>query len=105
MVVMAHVFVTLCCDHVSLWRQGEEEEDAEEKEREKEKEAAAKAATQSQASAGAGHGGPIIGTDVELPVGFERPVIIHRAILGSVERMFAILLEHTAGKWCVSTGW
>lgn len=26
-------------------------------------------------------------------------VIIHRAILGSVERMFAILLEHYAGKW------
>lgn len=29
----------------------------------------------------------------------ERPVIIHRAILGSVERMFAILLEHYKGKW------
>lgn len=29
----------------------------------------------------------------------ERPVIIHRAILGSVERMFAILCEHYAGKW------
>ena len=29
----------------------------------------------------------------------ERPVIIHRAILGSVERMFAILTEHFAGKW------
>ncbi|EGD77339.1 threonyl-tRNA synthetase isoform 2 [Salpingoeca rosetta] len=28
-----------------------------------------------------------------------RPVIIHRAILGSVERMFAILCEHYAGKW------
>ena len=26
-------------------------------------------------------------------------VMIHRAILGSVERMFAILLEHYAGKW------
>lgn len=31
--------------------------------------------------------------------GFETPVIIHRAILGSVERMFAILMEHTGGKW------
>ena len=31
--------------------------------------------------------------------GFERPVIVHRAILGSVERMFAILTEHYAGKW------
>ncbi|KAJ2829529.1 threonyl-tRNA synthetase [Coemansia erecta] len=31
--------------------------------------------------------------------GFQRPVIIHRAILGSVERMIAILTEHYAGKW------
>ncbi|KAF6989926.1 hypothetical protein CFC21_007198 [Triticum aestivum] len=49
--------------------------------------------------------------DFALPVRFEltyaaeekakheRPVIIHRAILGSVERMFAILLEHYCGKW------
>lgn len=29
-----------------------------------------------------------------------RPVIIHRAILGSVERMIAILTENYAGKWC-----
>ncbi|KAL2540125.1 Threonine--tRNA ligase [Abeliophyllum distichum] len=29
----------------------------------------------------------------------ERPVMIHRALLGSVERMFAILLEHYKGKW------
>lgn len=29
----------------------------------------------------------------------ERPVMIHRAILGSVERMTAILLEHYKGKW------
>ncbi|KAJ8759024.1 hypothetical protein K2173_003262 [Erythroxylum novogranatense] len=29
----------------------------------------------------------------------ERPVMIHRAILGSCERMFAILLEHYKGKW------
>mmetsp|Transcript_16660 Transcript_16660/g.40841 ORF Transcript_16660/g.40841 Transcript_16660/m.40841 type:complete len:725 (+) Transcript_16660:212-2386(+) len=35
-------------------------------------------------------------TEQNLP---ERPVIIHRAILGSVERMFAILTEHFAGKW------
>jgi threonyl-tRNA synthetase len=27
------------------------------------------------------------------------PVIIHRAILGSFERMLGILVEHTAGKW------
>ena len=31
--------------------------------------------------------------------GSARPVIVHRAILGSVERMFAILVEHYAGKW------
>ena len=29
---------------------------------------------------------------------FETPVLIHRAILGSVERFMAILLEHTSGK-------
>merc|ERR1711924_448267 len=27
------------------------------------------------------------------------PVIIHRAILGSVERMMAVLCEHTGGSW------
>ena len=30
---------------------------------------------------------------------YERPVIVHRAVLGSVERMFAILVEHFACKW------
>jgi threonyl-tRNA synthetase len=30
---------------------------------------------------------------------YARPVIIHRAILGSVERMIAILTENFAGKW------
>lgn len=29
---------------------------------------------------------------------YKRPVMIHRAILGSVERFFAILLEHTDGR-------
>jgi len=29
----------------------------------------------------------------------ERPVMVHRAVLGSVERMMAILIEHYAGKW------
>jgi threonyl-tRNA synthetase len=48
--------------------------------------------------------------DFQLPIRFgleyaddkggaQRPVIVHRAILGSVERMFAILTEHYAGKW------
>jgi threonyl-tRNA synthetase len=27
------------------------------------------------------------------------PVIIHRAVMGSIERMFAMLCEHYAGKW------
>ena len=35
----------------------------------------------------------------ELKPGFERPVMVHRAILGSVERMTGILTEHFAGKW------
>jgi threonyl-tRNA synthetase len=34
-----------------------------------------------------------------LKIGHARPVMIHRAILGSVERMIAILTEHFAGKW------
>lgn len=29
----------------------------------------------------------------------ERPVIIHRALLGSVERMMGVLTEHFAAKW------
>jgi len=34
-----------------------------------------------------------------LKPGFRRPVIVHRAILGSVERFCAILIEHLGGKW------
>jgi len=34
-----------------------------------------------------------------LKPGFRRPVIVHRAVLGSVERFTAILCEHLAGKW------
>lgn len=30
---------------------------------------------------------------------FAKPVMIHRAMLGSVERMFAVLCEHWGGKW------
>jgi len=48
--------------------------------------------------------------DFQLPIKFgllykgddgamHRPVIIHRAILGSVERMIAVLCEHYGGKW------
>ncbi|KAJ8925296.1 hypothetical protein NQ315_009125 [Exocentrus adspersus] len=48
--------------------------------------------------------------DFQLPIRFnlsyvsetgekKRPVIIHRAVLGSVERMIAILTESYAGKW------
>lgn len=35
----------------------------------------------------------------ELPPGYRRPVMIHRAIFGSFERMFGVLAEHFAGKW------
>jgi threonyl-tRNA synthetase len=34
-----------------------------------------------------------------LGPGFARPVMVHRAVLGSVERMFAVLVEHLKGKW------
>lgn len=47
--------------------------------------------------------------DFQLPIQFkleyqtetsmERPVIVHRAVLGSLERMYALLTEHFAGKW------
>lgn len=30
---------------------------------------------------------------------FQRPVMVHRAMLGSVERMIAVLTEHWGGKW------
>jgi threonyl-tRNA synthetase len=43
-------------------------------------------------------GGSEAGTEAAAPA-YETPVIIHRAILGSVERMFGILIEHTGGKW------
>eukprot|EP00835_Amoeboradix_gromovi_P000351 NODE_12_length_45166_cov_0.552511.p6 type:complete len:565 gc:universal NODE_12_length_45166_cov_0.552511:27322-25628(-) len=39
------------------------------------------------------------GLEYRSETGLDRPVMIHRAILGSVERMFAVLLEHYAGKW------
>lgn len=33
------------------------------------------------------------------PAGHVRPVMVHRAVLGSFERFIAILTEHFAGKW------
>jgi len=30
---------------------------------------------------------------------FERPVMVHRAILGSLERFLAIMIEHVQGVW------
>lgn len=44
-------------------------------------------------------GKEIVPSYLELSKGYERPVMIHRAILGSVERMIAVLIEHTGGKW------
>eukprot|EP00345_Euplotes_harpa_P017011 CAMPEP_0168346240 /NCGR_PEP_ID=MMETSP0213-20121227/18130_1 /TAXON_ID=151035 /ORGANISM="Euplotes harpa, Strain FSP1.4" /LENGTH=590 /DNA_ID=CAMNT_0008354807 /DNA_START=174 /DNA_END=1947 /DNA_ORIENTATION=- len=34
-----------------------------------------------------------------LKPGFKRPVIVHRAVLGSIERFISILIEHNLGKW------
>ncbi len=33
------------------------------------------------------------------PSKYDRPVMIHRAMLGSVERMLAVLIEHYGGSW------
>merc|ERR1712129_485906 len=43
--------------------------------------------------------GNVMWREGKLKNGFERPVVIHRAILGSVERFSAIITEHYAGKW------
>lgn len=61
-------------------------------------------------SAGRSHQTATIQLDFQLPRRFnlrysdendqiQTPVIVHRAILGSIERMMAILIEHTGGKW------
>ena len=39
------------------------------------------------------------GLEGKVKPGYERPVMIHRAIFGSVERFTAILCEHFGGKW------
>ena len=38
-------------------------------------------------------------TDKEGSDAFQKPVMVHRAMLGSVERMTAVLAEHWGGKW------
>jgi threonyl-tRNA synthetase len=59
---------------------------------------------------GRSHQCATIQLDFNLPVRFdlqyvneknelERPLIIHRAMYGSLERFIAILIEHTGGKW------
>eukprot|EP00658_Telonema_sp_P-2_P015067 TRINITY_DN15772_c0_g1_i4.p1 TRINITY_DN15772_c0_g1~~TRINITY_DN15772_c0_g1_i4.p1 ORF type:complete len:354 (-),score=103.41 TRINITY_DN15772_c0_g1_i4:481-1542(-) len=35
----------------------------------------------------------------DVPAGHARPVMVHRAMLGSVERMMAVLIEHFQGRW------
>ena len=56
--------------------------------------AKAKTNTLEEAAPGASSGGP------KMPgPGRARPVMIHRAIVGSFERFMAILTEHFAGKW------
>jgi len=44
-------------------------------------------------------GGAASDAEPVLQPGYARPVILHRAILGSVERMTGVLAEHFAGKW------
>jgi threonyl-tRNA synthetase len=39
------------------------------------------------------------GGSSDLPDGYSRPVMIHRAIFGSFERMIGVVTEHLAGKW------
>jgi len=34
-----------------------------------------------------------------LKLGYKRPIIIHRAILGSLERFIGLLCEKTMAKW------
>ncbi|KIH94797.1 threonyl-tRNA synthetase [Sporothrix brasiliensis 5110] len=41
-------------------------------------------------------GGPVV---LPLAPGYARPVMIHRAVLGSFERFIATLSEHFGGKW------
>ncbi|KAI9179396.1 threonyl-tRNA synthetase [Blastocladiella emersonii ATCC 22665] len=63
-----------------------------------------------QDAAGRSHQTATVQLDFQLPQRFgleyenadnsvDRPVMIHRAVLGSVERMFAILAEHYRGHW------
>lgn len=60
---------------------------------------AAAAAEKAEEPAPEGKKGEYVWKEKEVKAGFERPVIIHRAILGSVERQVAILTEHFGGKW------
>ncbi|OTA98588.1 hypothetical protein M426DRAFT_325857 [Hypoxylon sp. CI-4A] len=49
---------------------------------------------------GTGEGGAKKGRVIKpLSPGCARPVIIHRAMAGSIERFMGILIEHFAGKW------
>lgn len=60
------------------------------------KEEAAAAAPADGAASSVPVGGPVI---QPLAPGYSRPVMIHRAVLGSFERFIATLSEHFAGKW------
>jgi threonyl-tRNA synthetase len=71
----------------------DEEKEGEDKKEEKEEKEEFQGAVEKNAK------GEVIWREGKLKNGFERPVVIHRAILGSVERMSAILMEHYAGKW------
>uniref|UniRef100_A0A0G4I6R3 threonine--tRNA ligase n=1 Tax=Chromera velia CCMP2878 TaxID=1169474 RepID=A0A0G4I6R3_9ALVE len=76
---------------------------AEEKKEKEQEPADAKAANPPAAAADAaaakGPSKEFVWKETPLKPGHQRPVIIHRAVLGSVERMAAILTEHYGGKW------
>jgi threonyl-tRNA synthetase len=84
--------------------------------KEEEKEAAAEAAPAAEkakatdSAADSSSAAPALGPDgkpvstaeqhrKELSAGYARPVMIHRAMAGSLERFIALLTEHFAGKW------
>lgn len=54
---------------------------------------------QYQASPEEQEAGPQTSMDAGLDPALRRPVIIHRAIYGSIERFMALLIEHYAGKY------
>jgi len=86
--------------------EGDDEKPKEKKEKKKEpkekkekKDNKEDAAAEAAVTAAPASAGGEAGVESGKPGDMRRPVIIHRAVFGSVERFFAILCEHFAGKW------